>query len=725
MSKKQSKTYIPAIIHEQNITETLESNYMPYAMSVIVSRAIPEIDGFKPSHRKLLYTMFKMGLLTGDKTKSSNVIGQTMKLNPHGDGAIYETLVRLTEGNEALLIPLIESKGNFGKQYSRDMAYAAARYTEVKLAKICQEVFKDIYKNTVEFVDNYDDTEKEPLLLPTTFPNILVNPNQGIAVGMASSFCSFNLKEICNATIKLIENPEVLLEKYILAPDFKTGGEIVYNEKTMNQIYKTGKGSFKVRGKYVYDEENSCIEIFEIPYSTTIENIIDKIIYLVKQNKIKDITDVRDETDLKGLKITIDIKKNTKVQPLMHKLFSQTPLSDSFSCNFNLLIKGMPKTLGIKGILNEWLDFRTTSIKNQTAFDIAKKQEKLHLLTGLAKILVDIDKVISIIRNTKEEALVIPNLIEGFKIDEIQAEYIAEIKLRNINEQYILNRLKEIEDLKAEIDRLKDILSDDTKVKNIIKTELKEISSKYGVPRYSTILKEEHIEEIHEDDLIEDYGCKLYLTQQNYFKKITLASMRQAWEQKLKEDDFIIYEIETVNKSELLFFSDKFNVYKMKCSEISECKASNLGEYLNNLLNMEDDEKIIYIAPTTDYSGYMVFGFENGKIAKINFKSYETKVNRKKLVKAYSDKSKLLFAKFIDEDIDLVLFRSDKKATLINTSLLLPIATKNSQGVQVFTLKKNSLLDKICLASEVDNLNDDLYRSQKIPTVGHFLNDLN
>ncbi len=708
---------------QQNITDTLELNYMPYAMSVIVSRAIPEIDGFKPAHRKLLYTMYKMGLLKGDRTKSTNVVGQTMKLNPHGDATIYETMVRLARGNEALLHPFVDSKGNFGKSYSRDMAYAASRYTEVKLESICNEIFKNIDKDTVEFIDNYDGSMKEPLLLPTSFPNVLVTPNTGIAVSMASSICSFNLKEICAATIHYIKNKNVDLKKYLKAPDFSTGGELIYNEDEINKIYETGRGSFKVRAKYRYDKKNSIIEIYEIPYSTSIEVIIDKIISLVKLNKLKEINDIRNETDLSGLKIAIDIKKSANPDKLMSKLFSMTPLTDSFSCNFNILVQGSPKTLGIKPILDEWLRFRTECIKRQTEYDFNKAWDKHHLLIGLKEIILDIDKAINIIRNTEEDSLVIPNLMEGFKIDEIQAEYVAEIKLRNINKQFLLKRIEEIEELEKLMAHLKDVLENDFMIKDIIIEELKEVSKKYGIPRKTDIVYSEDIQEYSDDDFIEDYNIKLFLTEHNYFKKITFASLRSASEQKLKDDDKIVQEIETTNKAELLMFSDKFNVYKVKAFDLSECKASSLGDYLNNILPMDVDEKIIYMVATYDYSGHILFAFENGKIAKIDMHSYETKTNRKKIINAYSAKHKLTGAMFINEDRDIMLIRDNDKAMLINTDILSPLQTKSSNGIQVLKLKKNSILSAILPAEDFKSENIEYYRTkaEKIPSAGHFI----
>jgi len=706
---------------EQPITDTLEKNYMPYAMSVIVSRAIPEIDGFKPSHRKLLYTMYKMGLLTGNRTKSANVVGQTMKLNPHGDMAIYETLVRLTRGNDALLHPFVDSKGNFGKQYSRDMAFAAPRYTEVKLDKICHEIFKDIDKNTVDFVDNYDGTMKEPALLPTTFPNILVNPNQGIAVGMASSICSFNLEEVCETTIAFLKDENVDVVSTLKAPDFSTGGQLIYNEKSIREIYATGRGSVKLRAKYRYDPKNNCIEIYEIPYSTTIEAIIDKIVELVKQNRIREISDIRDETDLSGLKIVLDLKKNTDPDKLMNKLFKLTPLQDSFACNFNVLINGKPMVLGVKGILREWTLFRINCIKRQIAFDIEKKSDKLHLLKGLKKILLDIDKAIKIIRETEQEAEVVPNLMKGFDIDQVQAEFIAEIKLRNLNKEYILKRTDEIDSLEKEIEDLQKTVKDESRIKRIIMKELKEVAKKYGRPRRTEIIGEEAIEEVTEENFIEDYNLKIFLTKQNYLKKISLVSLRGSSEQKLKEEDIIIQEIEASNKSDLLLFSNKYTVYKLKIHEINDCKASSLGEYLPNLLEMEPDEKIIYIVATDDYSGYMLFGFENGKVAKIDFNSYATKTNRKKLTNAYSDLSKLVYIKWIKEDVDLVAFSSINKVLVFNTAGINPKTTRDSQGVQVLKAKKGSTMVQIKEMDEVRFSDVDYYRTKNIPATGCYL----
>ena len=712
---------------EQHITDTLELNYMPYAMSVIVSRAIPEIDGFKPAHRKLLYTMYKMGLLSGARTKSTNVVGQTMKLNPHGDATIYETMVRLTRGNDALLHPFIDSKGNFGKVYSSAMAYAASRYTEVKLDSICSEIFKDIDKNTVDFVDNYDGTLKEPVLFPTTFPNVLVTPNKGIAVGMASTICSFNLREVCEATIQYIKNSNVDLKEYLKAPDFTTGGELIYNAEEIDKIYNTGKGSFKVRAKYKFDKKNGIIEIYEIPYSTNIETIIDKIIDLVKQNKIKEINDVRNETDLNGLKIAIDIKRSADPEKLMTKLYQLTPLTDSFSCNFNILVNGSPRTMGIKDILNEWIDFRMSCIKRQTAYDLEKKGERLHLLEGLEKILLDIDKAIKIIRETEEDSQVIPNLMAGFDIDQVQAEFVAEIKLRNLNKEYILKQTRAIEDLKKEMADLDDILHHESRVLKIITAYLRRVAKKYGKDRKTDIIYEDEIKQVQEEDFIEDYPVTLFLTKENYLKKITQvslqASMRVSAEHKLRENDEIIQTVETSNKTELLMFSDKQNVYKIKCHDIPECKTSNIGEYLNNILTMDADEKIIYVTVSNEYKGYMLFAFENGKVAKVNMSAYETKTMRKKLINAYSSKFPLTGMMYIENDTDIVLVRDSDKAMLLNTALIPEKQTKTTAGINVYTLKKNSRLSRIMRKEDFVSEDIEYYRSGKIPGTGHFIND--
>ncbi len=707
----------------QKIVETLKQNFMPYAMSVIVSRAIPEIDGLKPSHRKLLYTMYKMGLLKGAKTKSANVVGQTMKLNPHGDMAIYETLVRLANGNEALLHPLIESKGNFGKVYSRDMRFAAPRYTEVKLSEVSAELFQDIDKDTVDFADNYDGTTKEPLLLPAAFPNILVNPNQGIAVGMASNICSFNLKEVCDTTIAYIKNDNMKLLNYLKAPDFSTGGDIIFNSSDLEKIYETGRGSFKIRGKFRIDKANNCIEIYEIPYTTTSEAIIDSVANLVKSGKIKDITDVRDETDLKGLKITLDVKRSADPDTLMNKLYKLTPLEDSFGCNFNILVDGMPQVLGIRGILDAWIEFRMQCIKRQTAFDIRKKSERLHLLEGLQKILLDIDKAISIIRRTELEAQVVPNLMKGFSIDELQAEFIAEIKLRNLNKAYILKQTAEIESLRSEIADLEDIYRKEARVLEIICKQLKSIAQKYGAPRRTGIINEEHIEEITEEHLIEDYNVRLFLTRQGYLKKIPLTSLRASGEQKLKEDDDIVQEFDAKNKSDLVLFSSQATAYKLKLYEVNDCKASSLGEYLENVLEMNPEEKILYMISTEDYSGHILFSFENGKAAKIPLSSYATKTNRKKLANAYSVASPLCDIRFLQEDRELVAFSNIDKVLIFNTSSINPKTTRNSNGVQVLKSKKGSYMAKILELDQVVFDNPDYYRIKNIPAIGYFLKE--
>ena len=708
---------------EQNITETLESNYMPYAMSVIVSRAIPEIDGFKPSHRKLLYTMYKMSLLTGAKTKSSNIVGQTMKLNPHGDMAIYETMVRMTRGNNALLHPFVESKGNFGKQYSRDMKFAAPRYTEAKLDKICEEIFKDIDKNTVDFVDNFDGTMKEPVLLPTTFPSILVNANQGIAVGMASNICSFNLEEICKTTSALIDDENIVIEDYLKAPDFSSGGQLIYSAKEIRDIYNNGRGSFKVRARYKYDKENNCIEIIEIPYTTTVEAIIDQIIELIKGGKIREITDVRDETDLNGLKVTLDLKKNTDPDVLMNKLFKLTPLQDSFNCNFNILIHGRPRVMGIRTILNEWLSFRIDCLKRQILYDIEKKSDKLHLLMGLKKILMDIDKAIKIIRGTEQEAMVVPNLMGGFGIDQIQADYIAEIKLRNLNKEYILNRVGETDNLVKEIAELKDIYGNEKKVKKIIQKQLGEIAKKFGKPRRTEIISDEQVEEITTEHFIEDYNLKVFLTEHNYLKKIPLVSLRANPEHKLKDDDTIVQEVETHNKADLLLFTNKYNVYKTKIYEIPDCKASSLGEYLTNFLGLDTDEKIIYITATDNYEGYMLFFYENGKGAKIDLSGYATKTNRKKLANAYYNGSPLIRMFFVTEDIELIAISSINKLLVFNTDSINVKTTKNSQGVQILTSKKGSTMTGIKRLDEMTLSNIDYYRTKNIPAIGCYIKE--
>lgn len=707
---------------EQKIVDTLKVNYMPYAMSVIVSRAIPEIDGLKPSHRKLLYTMYKMGLLKGTKTKSANVVGQTMKLNPHGDMAIYETMVRLTTGNMALLHPLVESKGNLGRVYSRDMRFAAPRYTEVKLAPISEELFRDIDKDNVDFIDNYDGTMKEPVLLPAVFPNILVNPNQGIAVGMASNICSFNLKEICNATIAYIKNDDIDLMKYLKAPDFSTGGQIILNEQEMRKIYATGRGSFKVRAKYRFDKENSCIDIYEIPYTTSTEAIIEAVATLIKSGKMREISDVRDETDLEGLKITIDIKKNSDPDDIMNKLYKLTPLEDSFGCNFNILIGQKPMVMGILEILDHWIQFRMDCIRRKSEFDIKKKSEALHLLTGLSKILLDIDKALRIIRSTEQDAQVVPNLMKGFGIDKIQAEFIAEIKLRNLNREYILRQTSDIEKLKNEIEDLKDIVAHDARVLEIICNQLEEISKKYGQDRKTEIIGEEFIEEVSAENFIEDYNLRLFLTNQGYLKKISLISLRSSGEQKLKDDDFIIQEIETHNKADLLLFSNEFVVYKTRIHELPDSKASQLGDYLSNILSLEPGEEIIKIHATDNYSGHFLFAYENGKMAKIPVSSYATKTNRKKLSNAYYAESPLVEMFFLEEDMEFAAFSSIDKVLVFNTSQINPKATRDSQGVWVLKSKKGSTLSKIVPLSE-SNLKDPEYYRANVPAIGCYLKE--
>lgn len=696
---------------------------MPYAMSVIISRAIPEIDGFKPSHRKLLYTMYKMNLINGQRTKSANVVGQTMKLNPHGDMAIYETMVRLTRGNDSLLHPLVDSKGNFAKHYSRDMAFAASRYTEVKLEPICKELFGDIDKNTVDFADNYDGTLKEPTLLPVSFPNILVNPNQGIAVGMASNICSFNLREVCDTTIAFLKSENCDITKTLIAPDFTTGGELIYDEESIKKIYDTGRGSVRVRSKYRFDKKNGYIEIYEIPYSTTSEAIIDKIIELIKSGKIREINDLRDETDLNGLKITLDVKKSCDADLLMKKLFKMTPLEDSFSCNFNILDGTTPKVMGIKEILKNWSVFRQNCIKRKIKFDIDKMTHKLHLLEGLKKILLDIDKAIAIIRGTERDEDVVPNLMKGFDIDEVQANYIAEIKLRNLNKEYIVNRIKDVDELIKELDRLKKILGDDNEIKKIIISELKEISKKYGADRRTEIIYDDDSEDVSVETVIEDYNLKILFTRDNYLKKISQVSLRSSGEQKLKDGDEILCEYDTTNKTDLLLFSDKCNCYKMKTYDIALCKASEWGHYVPNLCEMEPGEKIVFVLPTADYAGDLFFMFDNGKAARVSLKSYETKTNRKKLINAYTDKLNLVQIKYLPQDEDMVVYSSLDKILIFNTSVMQTKTTKNTQGVAVMNMKKKSTIAKVEFLKDVNFTNPDYYRAKNIPATGYYLKD--
>ncbi|HAL63900.1 MAG TPA: topoisomerase IV [Clostridiales bacterium] len=723
--KKQTDTenYIPAPIEEQPICETLENNYMPYAMSVIVSRAIPEIDGLKPAHRKLLYTMYKMGLLGGKLTKSANVVGQTMKLNPHGDSAIYETMVRLTRGNEALLHPLIESQGNFGKQYSRDMAYAASRYTEVRLDNICQEFFGDINKNTVKFVDNYDGEMKEPTLLPVAFPNILVNPNQGIAVGMASNICSFNLREVCTAVSQYLKHPKCDILEFMPAPDFSLGAEILYDEAQMREIYETGRGSFKMRAVYEYDKENNCIEIKEIPYTTTIEAVLSKVMELVKANKLKEISDARDETGLDGFKLTFDLKRGTDPDALMLKLYKLTPLEDSFACNFNLLIDNVPMVLGIKGIFDEWIKFRLGCIKSSIKFDIDKKTEKLHLLTGLKKILLDIDKAISIIRHTEKEADVIPNLMSGFSLDKVQAEYIAEIKLRNLNKEYIINRTAEIEKLLSELDELNRILSSETELKKLIAKQLKAISEKYGKDRRTKLIQADDIKEYHEEAFVDDFPLTLFITKEGYAKKVSAVSLRSTTsEHKLKEDDEIAQVIEATNADEIIVFTDKCAAYKSRLSDMPDSKVSGLGEYLPALLNFEQGEKAVYVVVPKKYEGFMLFAFKNGKMAKVELKNYETKSNRKRLINAYSDKAELSGMMHLLTDCEIVAFTDNNKVLAVDTEKIPLKSTKSTQGVQVMKItKKGAALTEIKDAKNSGLIDTKHYKTKNIPAAGSFL----
>ncbi|MBE7050762.1 MAG: topoisomerase IV [Ruminococcaceae bacterium] len=708
---------------DMKITDTLRENYMPYAMSVIISRALPEIDGFKPSHRKLLYTMYKMNLIKGQKTKSANVVGQTMKLNPHGDGAIYETMVRLTRGNESLLHPFVDSKGNFAKHYSRDMAYAASRYTEVKLDEICSEVFKDIDKNTVDFTDNYDGTMKEPTLLPVTFPNILVNPNQGIAVGMANNICSFNLAEVCKTTIAYLKNPKCDISKTLIAPDFSTGGQLIYDKDALDQIYKTGRGSVKLRSKYRHDKKNSVIEIFEIPYTTTAEAIIDKIIDLIKIGKVKEITDIRDESDKSGLKITLDIKKSTDVSLLMSKLFKMTSLEDSFSCNFNILIGTAPKVMGIAEILENWTKFRLECLKRKIKYDINKLTHRLHLMEGLKQILLDIDKAIKIIRDTEKDEDVVPNLMKGFKIDEIQADFIADIKLRNLNKEYILKRIQDVDDLNKELDRLDAILKDDSEIKKIIIDELKDISKKFGIERKTEVIYEDEVETFDESAAIEDYNLRIFLTKGNYLKKISHVSLRSSGAHKLKEEDYMLCEWDSTNKSELILISDKQNAYKIRLHEIADCKASELGHYIPNIIEMEPDEKIVYAIPTLDYHGDLLFVFENGKGARVSMKCYETKTNRKKLVNAYYGKSKLVGVKFIEQEEDIVIYSSLDKIVIFNTSLMQTKTTRDTMGVALMNMKKKSTLARVEYLKDVKFADPSYYTARNIPASGYYLKD--
>lgn len=705
------------IVENQPITDTLTENYMPYAMSVIVSRALPEIDGFKPSHRKLLYTMYKMGLLTGARTKSANIVGQTMKLNPHGDMAIYETMVRLARGNEALLHPYVDSKGNFGKAYSRDMSFAASRYTEAKLDPICAEIFADIDRDIVDFVPNYDNSMTEPVLLPTRFPAVLVNNNVGIAVSMASNICSFNLSEVCETAAALMKNPEHDIVSTLKGPDFPGGGFILQDENELRRIYATGRGSVKVRSKYIYDKAANCIEVTEIPPTTTIEAIIDKIVEQVKLSKLKEISDVRDESDLSGLKITIDLKRGQDSEAVMKKLFRITPLQDVFSCNFNILVGGMPKVMGVAEILEQWTDFRITCVKRKTKFELARKKEKLHLLTGLKKILLDIDKAIKIIRETEDDAEVVPNLMIGFGIDETQAEYVADIKLRNINKGYILKRIEEIDSLKEEIADMEDILSSERRVKQIIISELGDIAKKYGKPRKTMFIYGTEDEENEAEEEIPDYPVNLFFTREGYFKKITPQSLRMSGEQKLKENDEIIETYDGSNRAELLFFTDKYQVYKARACDFEDGKASVMGDYLPVKLELDPDERIIKMIAAEDYSGTLVMFFENGKCAKVPMASFETKTRRKKLANAYNDGSPLVSMTLIDGDCEFMLSSDAGKVMIFNTVLILPKAARDTQGVQVMRLTRAKLRSAVKYKDGMIK-DADSYRTKTVPVAG-------
>lgn len=706
------------IVAEQQITRTLEVNYMPYAMSVIVSRALPEIDGFKPSHRKILYTMYKMGLLTGAKTKSANIVGQTMRLNPHGDQAIYETMVRLSKGYEALLHPYVESKGNFGKAYSRDMAYAASRYTEAKLAPICGEFFRDIDKDTVDFAPNYDNSTTEPVLLPTSFPSILVNSNVGIAVSMASNICPFNLKEICDTTIALLKNPDHDPMETLQGPDFPGGGMIIYNREELQRVIETGRGSIKVRSKYNFDREVNCIEITEIPSTTTVEAIIDKIVELVKIGKIKEITDVRDETDLSGLKLTIDLKRGIDADKLMQRLFRMTTLQDSYPCNFNILVSGYPRVMGVKEILTEWTAFRGECVKRRVYFDLKKKRDKLHLLNGLKKILLDIDKAVRIVRETEEEREVIPNLMIGFGIDEIQADYVAEIRLRHLNREYILKRTEEVEDLTRDIAEMEDILANPRKINTIIINELKEVAAKYGQLRRTMFIYADDIEEEEVEEEVADYPVNIFLTRDGYFKKITPQSLRMSGEHKLKETDAIVTHVETSNAAEILFFTDMCQVYKTRASDFEDTKSSVMGDYIPAKLQFDADERIVFLVITRDYSGRLLFFFDNGKVAKVPLSAYETKTKRKKLTNAYCDKYRLAAAFHTLDDKEYVITTNAKRKLLFDSAMIAEKTTKNTQGVAVMTVKKNQFVEQVCEFDEQTLGNPHRFRTRTIPAVG-------
>ena len=733
MAKKQTKRATPArpqlgdnveildagVVIQSPITETLEKNYMPYAMSVIVSRALPEIDGFKPAHRKLLYTMYGMGLLKGARTKSANIVGSTMHLNPHGDAAIYETMVRMGRGNESLLVPFVDSKGNFGKAYSRDMAYAASRYTEAKLEAVCEELFRDIDKDTVDFVPNYDGTTTEPTLLPVTFPTILANNTLGIAVGMASNICSFNLAELCETTVALMRHPDHDLLTTLPAPDFVGGGEILYNEAELRKIYETGRGSVRVRAQYRYEKDGNMLEITRIPPTTTVEAVMDKIAEQVKTGKIKEISDMRDETDLNGLKLTIDLKRGQDPDKLMQKLFRTTPLEDSFACNFNLLIGGQPRVLGVRQILNEWVAFRVECVRRRTYHDLQGKQKRLHLLKGLEAILLDIDKAIRIVRETEEDAEVVPNLMIGFGIDETQAEYVAEIKLRHLNREYILKRTQEIADLEAEIARLEEILKSEAKIRRIIIEELNAVAKKYGQPRRCTILYDvETADSAAEEESLPDYPVTVFFTREGYFKKITPQSLRMSGEQKLKEGDEVVQQIETRNDAWLLFFTDQRQVYKCRAADFADTKASVMGEFVAASLGMDEGEQPVYMAVTLDYSGYMLFAYANGKFAKIAMNSYATKQNRKKLLKAYSDKEQLACMVQLPEETELAVRTSGGRMLLAHTTQIAEKQTRDTAGVAVITLKKNQHIEWVKPAGELELANPHRYRVRSLPAAG-------
>ena len=703
---------------EQQITETLRTNYMPYAMSVIISRAIPEIDGFKPSHRKLLYTMYNMGLLTGPTIKSANIVGRTMQLNPHGDAAIYETMVRLSEGHQALLHPYVQSKGSFGKAYSRDMAYAASRYTEAKLAPISAELFSDIDKDTVDFVDNYDATMKEPTLFPVTFPSILVNANMGIAVGMASQICPFNLKEVCDTTIAYIKDNDINVADTLLAPDFPIGGKLIYNRAEMEEIYRTGRGSFKVRSTYTYDKSQNCIDIKEIPPTTTTEQIIEKVIELVKQKKVTEINDIRDETDLKGLKITIDLKRGVDPDKLMKKLFKSTPLEDSFGCNFNILIANSPRVMGVREIISEWVAFRNECVKRRVYFNLQKAKERLHLLRGLAKILLDIDKAIKIVRETEEEREVVPNLMIGFGIDEVQAEYVAEIKLRHLNRQYILKRLDDVENLEKQVEEMQSVLDSRRKQLGIIIKELEAVADKYGQPRKTAIIEVDNEAPVEEEKIVDNSPVTLFYTKDGYFKKITPQSLRMSGEQKLKEGDTLTQTVESTNAAELLFFTSKQQVYKSKTADFGDSKASVLGDYVPSKLEFEEGEAPIYMAVLSEYKGYMIFAFENGRIAKVPLSSYETKTNRKKLIKAYSEKFPIHTILYIKEECDLLLSSTNGRSMLVNTAMIPAKATKDNGGIMVMTQKRGQRMYEVKVYEEGSLDKAHRFRPRNLPSAG-------